>query len=53
MTVALIKKGNLQEAEAMLGKLREVNPANQSLAKLGTDLEAARASAQRPASKGK
>lgn len=52
MTVALIKKGNLGEAEKTLGKLREVNPANQSLTKLGTDLEAARTSARQPASKG-
>ena len=52
MTVALIKKGNFGEAEKMLGRLREVNPANQSLTKLGTDLEAARASAKQPASKG-
>jgi tetratricopeptide (TPR) repeat protein len=53
MTVALIKKGSFGEAEAMLGRLREVNPANQSLTKLGTDLEAARTSANQPASKGK
>ena len=52
MTVALIKKGNLTEAETTLGKLREVNPANQSLTKLGTDLKAARKSARQPASKG-
>lgn len=53
MTVALVKKGSFNEAEATLGKLREVNPANQSLAKLGADLEAARISAKQPASKGK
>lgn len=52
MTVALIKKGNLGEAEAMLSKLREVNPMNQSLTKLSTDLESARNSARQPASKG-
>jgi tetratricopeptide (TPR) repeat protein len=53
MTVALIKKGNIAEAEATLGKLRQVNPANQSLTKLGADLEAARSSATQPPSKGK
>jgi tetratricopeptide (TPR) repeat protein len=53
MTVALIKKGNVSEAEAMLSKLREVNPGNQSLQKLTADLEASRTSANQPASKGK
>ena len=53
MVVALIKKGSFTEAEATLGKLREVNPNNPSLTKLGTDLEAARASSKQPASKGK
>jgi tetratricopeptide (TPR) repeat protein len=53
MTVALIKKGSLNEAEAMLSKLREVNPSNPGLAKLSTDLEAARKSAKDPARKGK
>ena len=53
MTVALIKKGSFAEAETTLKKLREVNPGNQSLAKLGTDLEAARRSPKQPASKGK
>jgi tetratricopeptide (TPR) repeat protein len=52
MVFALTKKGNYAEAEAMLGKLREVNPNNPSLAKLGTDLKAAQASAKQPASKG-
>lgn len=52
MTVALIKKGNVGEAEAMLGKLRAVNPANQSLPKLSADLEAARTSPNQPANKG-
>jgi tetratricopeptide (TPR) repeat protein len=53
MTVALIKKGSFTEAETTLNKLREVNPGNQSLTKLGTDLEAARRSSKQPASKGK
>jgi tetratricopeptide (TPR) repeat protein len=53
MTVALIKKGSFAEAETTLIKLREVNPGNQSLTKLGTDLEAARRSSKQPASKGK
>jgi tetratricopeptide (TPR) repeat protein len=53
MTVALIKKGSFAEAETTLGKLREVNPANQSLTKLSTDLEAARNSTTKPASTGK
>ena len=46
MIVALTKKGNFGEAEATLGKLREVNPDNPSLTKLSTDLQAARASAK-------
>jgi tetratricopeptide (TPR) repeat protein len=53
MVVALVKKGSFQEAETTLGRLREVNPNNPSLTKLGTDLEAARASSKQPASKGK
>jgi tetratricopeptide (TPR) repeat protein len=53
MTVALIKKGSLTEAETTLNKLREVNPANQSLTKLGTDLEAARGAARQAPGKGK
>jgi tetratricopeptide (TPR) repeat protein len=53
MTVALIKKGSLNEAEATLNKLREVNPRNPGLAKLGTDLEAARAIAKESTNKGK
>ena len=46
MVVALVKKGNFSEAEATLAKLREVSPNNPGLAKLGSDLEAARASAK-------
>jgi tetratricopeptide (TPR) repeat protein len=53
MTVALIKKGSFGEAETTLKKLREVNPENQSLTKLGSDLEAARAVSKQPLSKGK
>jgi tetratricopeptide (TPR) repeat protein len=52
MVVALVKKGQFGEAEATLGKLREVNPGNPSLTKLSTDLQAARTSAKQPASKG-
>jgi len=44
LVVALIKKGRFDEAEATLGKLREVNSTNQSLARLGADLETARSS---------
>jgi tetratricopeptide (TPR) repeat protein len=53
MVVALTKKGNVREAEATLKLLREVNPGNQSLTKLGSDIEAARVSSKQPASKGK
>jgi tetratricopeptide (TPR) repeat protein len=53
MVVALVKKGNVREAETVLQKLREVNPNNQSLSKLGSDLEAARNSSNQPAGKGK
>jgi tetratricopeptide (TPR) repeat protein len=53
MVVALVKKGDFGAAETTLGKLREVNPGNQSLTKLRTDLEAARTSPKPPASKGK
>ena len=49
LVVALTKKGSLTEADAMLKKLSEVNPGNQSLEKLRTDLEAARSSAKQPA----
>jgi tetratricopeptide (TPR) repeat protein len=53
MVVALVKKGDFGAAETTLGKLREVNPGNQSLTKLRTDLEAARTSPKQPASSGK
>ncbi len=53
MVVALVKKGDFGAAETTLAKLREVNPGNQSLTKLRTDLEAARTSPKQPASKGK
>jgi tetratricopeptide (TPR) repeat protein len=53
MVVALIKKGDFGAAETTLSKLKEVNPGNQSLTKLRTDLEAARTSPKQPASKGK
>lgn len=53
MVVALIKKGDFGAAETTLAKLKEVNPGNQSLTKLRTDLEAARTSPKQPASKGK
>ena len=46
MIVALTKKGNVKEAQATLDKLREVNPGNQSLTKLASDLEAARLSSR-------
>jgi tetratricopeptide (TPR) repeat protein len=44
MTVALTKKGNLDEADATFKKLSEVNPSNPSLTKLRADLETARTS---------
>jgi tetratricopeptide (TPR) repeat protein len=53
MVVALVKKGSFNEAETTLDKLREVNPGNQSLEKLRSDLEEARATTKQPASKGK
>ncbi len=53
MVVALIKKGEFQEAETMLGRLAEVNPGNVSLAKLRNDLEAERAASKQSASKGR
>ena len=45
MTVALLKKGSYAEADSALKKLAEVNPANPSLGKLRSDLEAARGAA--------
>jgi tetratricopeptide (TPR) repeat protein len=53
MVVALVKKGDFGAAETTLSKLREVNPGNQSLTKLRTDLESARTSPKQPTSKGK
>ncbi|MDT4956058.1 MAG: hypothetical protein QOJ02_4196 [Acidobacteriota bacterium] len=56
LAVALTKNGNLNEAEATLKKLSEVNPGNESLTKLRSDLEAARTSSKPQApgqSKGK
>ncbi|MDT5062456.1 MAG: hypothetical protein QOH63_2915 [Acidobacteriota bacterium] len=56
LAVALTKNGNLNEAEATLKKLSEVNPGNESLTKLRSDLEAARTSSKQQApgqSKGK
>jgi tetratricopeptide (TPR) repeat protein len=49
LVVALTKKGNIREADAALKKLSEVNPSNQSLAKLRTDLDAARSASKQPA----
>jgi tetratricopeptide (TPR) repeat protein len=53
LTVALTKKGSFDEAEATLTKLSEVNPGNESLTKLRTDLEAARVKAKETASRKK
>jgi tetratricopeptide (TPR) repeat protein len=39
MVVALTRVGNTREAEEMLAKLQEVNPANEALLKLRSDLE--------------
>jgi tetratricopeptide (TPR) repeat protein len=47
MTVALLKKGSYAEADSTLKKLAEVNPSNQSLEKLRSDLEAARGNAKK------
>ncbi len=44
LTVAFTKKGALDEADATLKKLAEVNPSNPGLTKLRTELEAARSS---------
>ena len=46
LIVALTKKGSLSEADAALKKLSEVNPRNQSLVKLRSDLESARSKAR-------
>ena len=51
MTIALLKKGSYAEADATLKKLAEVNPNNQSLAQLRSDLEASRGKTMQPASK--
>jgi tetratricopeptide (TPR) repeat protein len=51
MAVALLKKGSYAEADAALKKLAEVNPANPSLTKLRSDLEAERGNAKQPAGK--
>jgi tetratricopeptide (TPR) repeat protein len=53
LTVALTKKGSFDEAEATLKRLSEVNPGNESLTKLRTDLEAARASSKETSSRKK
>jgi tetratricopeptide (TPR) repeat protein len=53
LVVALTKKGDFGRAETTLEKLREVNPNNQSLAKLRADMEAARALPKQPLSKQK
>ncbi len=39
MVVALTRVGNTKEADEMIAKLQEINPANESLPKLRTDLE--------------
>ncbi|MBA3767752.1 MAG: tetratricopeptide repeat protein [Acidobacteria bacterium] len=39
MVVALTRTGNTKEADEMLARLQEVNPSNDALAKLRTDLE--------------
>ncbi|HEV7375888.1 MAG TPA: tetratricopeptide repeat protein [Pyrinomonadaceae bacterium] len=46
LVVALTKKGSLNEAEATLKRLSELNPGNDSLTKLRSDLEAARVSSK-------
>ena len=46
LVVALTKKGSFGEAEATLKQLSELNPGNESLTKLRSDLEAARASSK-------
>ncbi|HEX8708705.1 MAG TPA: tetratricopeptide repeat protein [Pyrinomonadaceae bacterium] len=45
LVVALTKKGDLEEAGKTLARLEQVNPGNQSMSKLRSDIEAARASA--------
>lgn len=55
LAVALTKKGDYDGADRALVKLAEVNPSNQSLSKLRSDLEAARSSSKQaqPAAQGK
>jgi len=53
LVVALTKKGSFDEAGAALKKLSEVNPGNESLTKLRSDLEAARAKSKETSSKKK
>jgi tetratricopeptide (TPR) repeat protein len=53
LVVALTKKGSFDEAQATLRKLSEVNPGNESLTKLRSDLEAARASSKETSGKKK
>jgi tetratricopeptide (TPR) repeat protein len=53
LVVALTRKGSFDEAEATLKRLSEVNPGNESLTKLRTDLEAARASSKETSTAGR
>ena len=53
LVVALTKKGSFDEAQAALKRLSEVNPGNESLTKLRSDLEAARASSKETSSRKK
>ncbi|HYJ45091.1 MAG TPA: tetratricopeptide repeat protein [Pyrinomonadaceae bacterium] len=48
LAVALTKKGSLDEAEATLKRLAEVDPTNQGLTKLRAELDAARSSGKAP-----
>lgn len=50
LTVALIKKGSLDEADTTLKKLAEVNPSSPGLTKLRAELNSARASGKTAAS---
>ncbi len=51
LTAALIKKKDAKEAQATLAKLEQVNPSNEALTKLRTDLETLSGSTQSPVKK--
>ncbi|HEX8141892.1 MAG TPA: tetratricopeptide repeat protein [Pyrinomonadaceae bacterium] len=48
LVVALTRVGNAREAEEMLARLQEVNPANEAISKLRSDLDTLKAQASAP-----